>query len=58
MNDLDVILKRFESPDESRTFEKGHFELVNVGLEEMDGFMAEKSKLYTEGAARMGLGKK
>src|SRR3954471_13356722 len=31
MKDLDVILKRFESPDESRTFEKGHFELVYVG---------------------------
>ena len=34
------------------------FELVNVGLEEMDGFMASKTRLYTEGAARMGLGKK
>jgi tripartite-type tricarboxylate transporter receptor subunit TctC len=34
------------------------FELVNVGVEEMDAFMQEKSKLYTEGAARMGLGKK
>ena len=37
---------------------KSGFELVNVGVEEMDGFMADKSKLYTEGAARMGLGKK
>ena len=34
------------------------FELINVGLEEMDTFMASKTKLYTEGAARMGLGKK
>lgn len=34
------------------------FELVNVGSEEMERFMAEKTKLYTEGAARMGLGKK
>lgn len=34
------------------------FELVNVGVEEMDKFMAEKSRLYTEGAARMGLGRK
>jgi tripartite-type tricarboxylate transporter receptor subunit TctC len=34
------------------------FELVNVGMEEMDRFMQEKTKLYTEGAARMGLGKK
>lgn len=28
---LDVILKRFEQPDEVRTFEKGRFELVNLG---------------------------
>ena len=27
----DVILKRFENPDEVRTFEKGKFELVQVG---------------------------
>jgi quercetin dioxygenase-like cupin family protein len=27
----DVILKRFEHPDESRTFEKGRFELIRVG---------------------------
>ena len=37
---------------------KNGFELVNVGVEEMGTFMADKSKLYTEGAARMGLGKK
>jgi tripartite-type tricarboxylate transporter receptor subunit TctC len=37
---------------------KSGFELVNVGLEEMEGFMAEKVKLYGEGAARLGLGKK
>jgi quercetin dioxygenase-like cupin family protein len=27
----DVILKRFDHPDEVRTFEKGKFELVRVG---------------------------
>src|SRR5512142_1645913 len=27
----DVILKRFERPDETRTFEKGNFELVHIG---------------------------
>jgi quercetin dioxygenase-like cupin family protein len=27
----EVILKRFENPDEVRTFEKGKFELVQVG---------------------------
>jgi tripartite-type tricarboxylate transporter receptor subunit TctC len=37
---------------------KSGFELVNVGSEEMDGFMKEKVKLYTEGAGRLGLGKK
>jgi hypothetical protein len=28
---LDVILKRFEEPDEVRVFEKGKFELVRLG---------------------------
>jgi hypothetical protein len=28
---LDVILKRFESPDDVRDFEKGRFEIVRLG---------------------------
>jgi mannose-6-phosphate isomerase-like protein (cupin superfamily) len=28
---LDVILKRFDEPDERRTFSKGKFELVHIG---------------------------
>lgn len=28
---LEVILKRFEKPDETRTFEKGRFEVLKVG---------------------------
>jgi len=28
---VDVILKRFESPDEVREFELGRFEVVNIG---------------------------
>src|ERR1051325_4850109 len=28
---LDVILKRFEDPDETRHFEKGKFEVVHIG---------------------------
>ena len=28
---LEVILKRFEKPDEVRTFEKGKFEIVHLG---------------------------
>ncbi len=27
----EVILKRFESPDETRLFEKGRFDIVNIG---------------------------
>ena len=28
---LEVILKRFETPDETREFEKGKFEIVRIG---------------------------
>ena len=31
MIDSEVILKRFESPDETRLFEKGRFEIVRLG---------------------------
>lgn len=31
MTDVDVILKRFESPDELRKFELGKFEVVHIG---------------------------
>lgn len=27
----DVVIKKFDRPDEVRTFEKGHFEVVHVG---------------------------
>lgn len=37
---------------------KSGFELINVGVEQMDAFMAEKSKLYTEAAKRLDFGKK
>ena len=37
---------------------KSGFELVNVGLDQMEAFMKERTQLYTEGAARLGLGKK
>lgn len=37
---------------------KSGFELVNVGVDQMEGFMKEKVRLYTEGAQRLGLGKK
>jgi mannose-6-phosphate isomerase-like protein (cupin superfamily) len=31
MPNIDVVLKRFEQPDEVRTFEKGKFEVVQIG---------------------------
>jgi tripartite-type tricarboxylate transporter receptor subunit TctC len=37
---------------------KSGFELVNVGVEQMDTFMKERSRVYTEVARQMGLGKK
>jgi tripartite-type tricarboxylate transporter receptor subunit TctC len=45
-------------PEMKELAAKSGFELVNVGIEEMDAFMKEKTKLYTEGAARLNLGKK
>jgi tripartite-type tricarboxylate transporter receptor subunit TctC len=45
-------------PEMQELAAKSGFELVNVGVEEMSAFMAEKTKLYTEGAARLGFGKK
>ena len=37
---------------------KSGFELINIGTDEMDAFMKEKIRVYTEGAQRLGLGKK
>jgi tripartite-type tricarboxylate transporter receptor subunit TctC len=37
---------------------KSGFELVNVGVGEMEPFMKEKIKLYVDGAKRLGLGGK
>ena len=34
------------------------FELISVGTDQMDAFMKERIALYTEGARRLGLGKK
>ena len=30
INDLDIIFKNFDNPDQTRKFEKGKFELVNL----------------------------
>jgi hypothetical protein len=34
------------------------FELVNVGVSQMGAFMAERTKVYVEGANRLGLDNK
>ena len=45
-------------PEMKELAARSGFELVNVGVDQMDAFMREKTKLYTEGAALLGLGKK
>jgi tripartite-type tricarboxylate transporter receptor subunit TctC len=45
-------------PEMKELAAKNGFELVNVGVDQMDGFMKDKTKLYIEGAKRLGLGKK
>jgi tripartite-type tricarboxylate transporter receptor subunit TctC len=37
---------------------KSGFELINVGTEQMDAFMKDKIRVYTDGAKALGLGKK
>ena len=45
-------------PEMKELAARNGFELVNVGPDQMDAFMAEKTKLYTESAARLKLGVK
>ena len=45
-------------PEMKELAAKSGFELINIGPAEMDAFMKDKTRLYTEGAARLGLGKK
>jgi tripartite-type tricarboxylate transporter receptor subunit TctC len=56
ISDLWAVLNN--DPEMKELAAKSGFELVNVGVEQMESFMADKVKLYTEGAARLGLGKK
>ena len=45
-------------PEMKELAAKSGFELVNVGTEQMEAFMKDKTALYTEGAKRLGMGKK
>ncbi|MEQ1658583.1 MAG: tripartite tricarboxylate transporter substrate binding protein, partial [Hylemonella sp.] len=45
-------------PEMKELAARAGFELINVGVDQMDAFMKEKVSLYTEGAQQLGLGKK
>ena len=45
-------------PEMKSLADKSGFELVNVGVEQMDAFMKDKVRVYTQTAQQMGLGKK
>ncbi len=54
----DMWLALNNDPEMKELAAKNGFELVNVGIDQMDAFMKDKTRLYTEGAQRLGLGKK
>ncbi len=56
LSDMWAVLNN--DPEMKELAAKNGFELVNVGLDQMDGFMKERIRIYTEGAKRLGLGKK
>ena len=43
-------------PEMKELAAKNGFELINVGVDQMDSFMKERTRIYTEGAQRLGLG--
>ena len=54
----DLWLALNTDPEMKVLADKSGFELINVGTGEMDAFMRDKIKVYTEGAQLLGLGKK
>ena len=55
MSDLWAALN--SDPEMKELAARSGFELVNVGVDQMDAFMKERIKVYTEVARRMGLAK-
>ena len=55
ISDLWAVLNN--DPEMKELAAKSGFELVNVGVDGMDKFMAEKTRVYTGVAKQMGLGK-
>jgi tripartite-type tricarboxylate transporter receptor subunit TctC len=54
----DLWMALNNEPEMKELAAKSGFELVNVGTDQMDAFMKDKIRLYTEGAKRLELGKK
>ncbi len=54
----DLWLALNTDPEMKALADKSGFELINVGTGEMDAFMKDKIKIYTESAKALGLGKK
>mgnify|MGYP006344557799 CR=1 FL=1 len=45
-------------PEMKELAAKSGFELINVGVEQMEAFMKERTKVYAETGKRLGLGEK
>jgi tripartite-type tricarboxylate transporter receptor subunit TctC len=54
----DLWTQMNSDPEMKELAAKSGFELVNIGIDQMDAFMKEKTRLYTESAQQLGLGKK
>ncbi len=54
----DLWAQMNNDPEMKELAAKSGFELVNVGTDQMEAFMKEKTRLYTEAAQQLGLGKK
>lgn len=54
----DLFASLNADPEMKELAGRSGFELINVGLEQMDGFMKQRVQVYTDVAKAMGLGKK
>ena len=54
----DLFASLNADPEMKELAAKSGFELINVGVEQMDAFMKERARVYGETAKMMGLGKK
>ncbi len=51
----DIFAEINKDADFRKRMADGGFEIIDVSLDKMPAFMAERSKVYTEMAKRMGL---